>query len=274
MKLKFNWYDDYCETHRFNTTASSFQILFSNIKKEQTDNTTNSVIINLTDNPDEVFYQDKNFPPIIRVGDINADSFPDLITVKRIKADQTITRVYLNVRQDPEDPLNNIRTFNQNHTYTLPVNNSIFSSFFDLDENGQLDLIIVSKENSGYKINGFYNNYIYDAFYLKSETLLTKDIFYSNEIGVNYRYISTNLNGSRRMDVNYQMIQLGTNYLNMPYSYIGIGRSNNYIENFHVISTSFAKGYSNYKIFTPIIPNSGLIITKQIENNPSNPQSM
>jgi integrin alpha FG-GAP repeat containing protein 1 len=227
------------------------------------------VVISLTDNPDETFYQDKNFPPIIRVGDINADSYPDLITVKRnFKTDQTITKVYLNVKQNPEDQKSNIRTFNSNNTYILPVNNSVYSSFFDLDENGQLDLIIVSQEKSGYKIQGFYNNYIYDAFFLKSDTLLLKDIFYSNEIGVNYRYISTNLNGSRRMDVNYQMIQLGTNYLNLPYSYIGIGRSNNYIENFHVISNSFAKGYSNYKIFTPIIPNSGLIITKKIESNP------
>ncbi len=230
-------------------------------------------MISLADNPDDVFYQDKNLPPIIRVGDINTDSYPDLITVKRnFKSGTTSTIVYLNIRQN-EDEDSKIRTFSPNATLTLPISNSVLASFFDLDENGQLDLIVITQENSVYSVIGFYNNYIYDAFFLKSVTLLHKEVFYTNEIGANYRYISTNLDGSRRMDVSFQSVQTGSSYLNLPYAFIGIGRSNNYIENFNVISTSFAIGQSSYKTFTPIIPNSGLIISKIIDTN-STPHTM
>jgi integrin alpha FG-GAP repeat containing protein 1 len=141
------------------------------------------------------------------------------------------------------------------------------ASFFDLDENGQLDIIMTTFLDSTYKVIGYYNNYIYDAFFLKSVTLLSKNIFYSNELGVNYRYITTNLDGSRRMDVSYQGVQNGNSYMSLPYAYIGIGRSNNYIENFNVISVYFTEGQDTNKVFTPIIPNSQLIITKILDED-------
>jgi integrin alpha FG-GAP repeat containing protein 1 len=158
-----------------------------------------------------------------------------------------------------------------NSTNILPTNNTYYASFFDLDENGQLDVIIVSKNETNYEIRGYYNNYIYDAFFLKSVTLLNKNYFTTNELGTNYRYIATNLDGSRRMDVSFQGIQTSDLYLNLPYSFIGIGRSNNYIENFHVISNTHAPGQENYKIFTPIIPNSQLIIFKQFHTEEDPP---
>ena len=35
--------------------------------------------------------------------------------------------------------------------------------------------------------------------------------------------------------------------LNLPYSYIGIGRSNNYVENFAIVSSTRYKENPNYK---------------------------
>ena len=61
----------------------------------------------------------------------------------------------------------------------------------------------------------------------------------------------------------------------LPFAYQGIGRSNNYIEHLYVISTSFDK-VNNYYIsynndsFTPIIPNTQLIITKGYVNSKVN----
>jgi len=156
------------------------------------------------------------------------------------------------------------RTFNQNNTYVLPPNNSYYASFMDLDENGQLDVLIVTQENS---LIGYFNNYNYDVFFLKSVTLRVKNKFTTNEIGTNYRYITTNLNGNRRMDVSFQSAQTSDLSLNLPYTYMGIGRSNNYIENFQVISTSRIINEDNYKTFTPIIPNSQLIISRQLSED-------
>jgi integrin alpha FG-GAP repeat containing protein 1 len=130
---------------------------------------------------------------------------------------------------------------------------------------------LTTESDGVYNIMGFYNNYIYDAFFLKSVTLLTKDLLYSSELGTNYRYISTNLDGSRRMDVSFQGIQTGGAYLNLPYAFIGIGRSNNYVENFNVISITFTQGQDNYKQFTPVIPNSQLIISKVLDTSTDPP---
>lgn len=66
------------------------------------------------------------------------------------------------------------------------------------------------------------------------------------------------------MDVAAQNIQLGGLTLTLPYTFVGIGRSNNYIENFQVIISDYAKDIENYNLFTPIIPNSQLIISKNI----------
>ena len=48
--------------------------------------------------------------------------------------------------------------------------------------------------------------------------------------------------------------------LNMPYMFDGIGRSNNYIESFNVAYTTFDNS-NQVRVFTPIIPNSQLVIS-------------
>ncbi len=124
----------------------------------------------------------------------------------------------------------------------------------------QLDIISVSYENGIFQTKGYYNNYIYDAFFLKSIHFLTQGIYFTNTFGTSYRYINTNLDGSRRMDTSVQIPQTTNLQLNLPYSYIGIGRSNNYVENFAIITSIRYKQNLNYKVYTPIIPNSQLII--------------
>jgi integrin alpha FG-GAP repeat containing protein 1 len=200
----------------------------------------------------------------VKIGDINSDSYPDLLVALRDTQTQiSRTIIFLNIFKPDTLNIKLSRSFEMNSTYILPPNNTYYSSFFDLDENGQLDVIIVSKTGDSYDIMGYYNNYIYDVFFLKSVTLLVKNFFVTNELGANYRYIATNLDGSRRMDVSFQGIQTSDLFLNLPYAFLGIGRSNNYIENFHVISNTHVHGQDNYKIFTPIIPNSQLIISKE-----------
>jgi integrin alpha FG-GAP repeat containing protein 1 len=218
-----------------------------------------------------MFSPEKHTKSVIRIGDINSDSFPDLILAMANTDDKAVrTKVYLNEHIDYPDnyagPLR--RTFSSNSTYTLLPNNTNYASFMDLDENGQLDVLIVTTDAEGNNnISGYYNNYNYDAFFIKSVTLRAKERFVANELGTNYRFISTNLDGSRRMDISYQSAQSSDLTLNLPYAYIGIGRSNNYIENFQVISTTVWPQEENYKKFTPIIPNSQLIISRQPNGN-------
>lgn len=223
-------------------------------------------MIVLSSNPDEVFTSHDNKQTSIRIGDINNDSYPDIITViQSLTTNSSTARIYINVPSSSR----NTRTFNSSiETNKITQSNVAYASFFDLDENGQLDVNIVTKDNNKYNVIGYYNNYIYDAFFLKSTTLQTKDKFSTSEIGTNYRYIVTNLDGSRRMDVSFQASQNGATSLTLPYSFVGIGRSNNYVENFHVISNTYISQQQDaYKIYTPIIPNSQLLISKEFKDN-------
>lgn len=51
----------------------------------------------------------------------------------------------------------------------------------------------------------------------------------------------------------------------MPYSYLGVGRSNNYIETF--TATFAINGIKATRVWTPVIPNSQLIIFAMDSNS-------
>ena len=121
-----------------------------------------------------------------------------------------------------------------------------------------MGLIIYS--SSGVSL-GLYNNNVYDTYTLKSTLLFKKNCFFCTEYGSSQRFITTNINGDRRMDLSLQSAQISTpGILALTYAYLGIGRSNNYIENFHIISGNAFKRDDNDKTYTPVIPNSQLII--------------
>ena len=108
---------------------------------------------------------------------------------------------------------------------------------------------------------GLYNNYVYDTYTLKSVLISQKDCFYCTEYGSSQRFITTNINGERRMDLSLQSVQISSpGILSLTFAYLGIGRSNNYIENFHIISGNSFNRDDNDKTYTPVIPNSQLII--------------
>jgi len=100
-------------------------------------------------------------------------------------------------------------------------------------------MAVLLTTDKNFVLKGFYNNFNYDAFYLKGVTLYDKEFFTTAEVGTSYRYITTNLDGTRRMDTSFQLVQNNNNRLNLPFTLIGIGRSNNYIENFCVITTLY-----------------------------------
>lgn len=81
------------------------------------------------------------------------------------------------------------------------------------------------------------NTYSYDAYILKALVLKQRKVYSSSEIGTTFRFICSNIDGSRRMDVAVQNSQSLS--LTLPYAFIGIGRSSNYIENFQIISGNF-----------------------------------
>ena len=132
------------------------------------------------------------------------------------------------------------------------------ASFFDFEDNRKMGLIL--SDINGNTL-GLYNNYVYDTYTLKSILVSKKDCFFCTEYGSSQRFITTNINGARRMDLSLQSPQISSpGILSLTFAYLGIGRSNNYIENFHIISGNAFDREDNDKTYTPVIPNSQLII--------------
>ena len=88
---------------------------------------------------------------------------------------------------------------------------------------------------------------------------LEKHNFGSTISGTTFRYIVTALNDRKYVRVAAQAPQSSYHALEMPYTFNGVGRSNNYLESFNVAYTTFDKG-NQVRVFTPIIPNSQLVI--------------
>jgi integrin alpha FG-GAP repeat containing protein 1 len=273
----FYWSDSYCDKFSHKSNEWNNVVRMSGATLIRPNESDGAKIIKLSSDDKLVFYSDKGryIQPTLRFGDLDADSHADLlVTLVDKSTHKRKSVIYLNdpkAKGETEELKADVYLSDKEY-YTFSDENYTNAMFMDLDENGQLDILTTYEDTKGLlQYRAYYNNHLYDAFFLKSLTLHTKDVTQTCEIGTNYRFVATTLDGSRRLDSSFHLIQLHANHMNLPYAYIGIGRSNNYIENFLVITSSFTKGdkIQNNKMFTPIIPNSQLIIAK-IENTKDN----
>jgi integrin alpha FG-GAP repeat containing protein 1 len=276
INLNYDWTADYCSSRNLYVTMNgdnTFQLtnrkieiplVYEELRRENT-NSKYVDVITLTHLTSQTFYNNEKFPPYLRFGDINMDSYPDFTVILYDKTDFSQNcYVFLNALSEKPNSGKKIRTFSYPNTYINNlINNAIYSSFFDLDEDGKLDILITYQEtNNVINTAGFFNTHLYDAYYLKNIVLNHRDTLFQYEMGANFRFITTDIDGNRRMDVSSQATQGSvTMNLNLPYGYVGIGRSNNYLENFHVISGKYVKVFfflysSLLKIIKYLLPSS------------------
>jgi len=256
INLEYDWTKDYCQTHNkfvIKNPDNSYQfvnltsipLVYDELRPDN-NNSDYVQTLTLTHLSTQTFLNSEQFPAYLRFGDINMDSYPDFTVILYDKSDfSQNSYVFLNMENNsPSSSHAHIvtRYFSYSNTYFNPfINNAVYSSFFDLDEDGKLDIIVAYQDaNKIINTAGFYNTYVYDNYFIKTFVVNEANTLFQYEIGVNFRYITTNMDGTRRMDLTFQAIQISTPMtLHMPYSYVGIGRSNNYIENFHVISGKY-----------------------------------
>ena len=265
ISMSYTWTSDYCTDHppiNFNKSPNSeIKKIFENFNVKVSNK--NNYIMNIHDNKNYMFYSDnKDFPLILRFIDVNQDSYPDFVTILYDRSTKN-KKLIIYLSQQIEKGDTDRRFFSQKNIYDLTSNyesnyDIIVSSFFDFEDNRKMGLIIYDQKGVSL---GLYNNNVYDTYTLKSTLLFKKDCFFCTEYGSSQRFITTNINGNRRMDLSLQNPQVNApGILSLTYAYLGIGRSNNYIENFHIISGNAYKRDDNDKTYTPVIPNSQLII--------------
>ncbi|KIY68406.1 hypothetical protein CYLTODRAFT_374377 [Cylindrobasidium torrendii FP15055 ss-10] len=143
-------------------------------------------------------------------------------------------------------------------------------AFMDMDEDGTLDVMVQRKGNQ--KILFVQNNFYYDAFFLKAIVLngacnnggcygpndTAYDPFGVSYSGASYKYTLLDTTGRRAAAQIGQLPQTSYQSLQTPYSFFGLGRTNNYIENLFIGSTvHLTEHFINIE---GVIPNSKVVI--------------
>lgn len=218
------------------------------------------------------------FPPRLRFGDINADGYPDLIATFELSGHNAFAAVLIN--SECEDPkTQGCNKGDRIFVYDTSMynedlkkhNDCNYAFFFDIEENGILDIILVVHDVNQRrdKIVPLMSNYDQDSFFLK--TKVVRHMEAKNDIvlsGATIRAAFTQLGDEKYILVGTQRSQEGYANLGISYAYFGIGRSNNYIEAFTL--GTIVNGKKVVRSWTPIIPNTQLIISVQNTEYSSN----
>lgn len=139
-------------------------------------------------------------------------------------------------------------------------------SFIDIFEDGNLDLMYHAQmtDSSGYRtviIQPVYNNIDYDAFFLSILLLSSQN---TNTLMMNTEYIGgvaslyvTLLSGEFAAKTGNQLSQAGRT-LQLPNIRLGLGRTNNYIEQLHATLPRKV----NFNLSRPILNSYGVQLSQ------------
>ena len=241
-------------------------------------------------------------PPKIRLGDINVDGYVDIVMVvydpeNSENADPQYGSVLLGMNNKrgggmifnitetsdssfaPYFQANVNTTASSNNLTALSSFNALAVSFFDFDEKGSLGLWVSIYDEGSEKssLMGLYNfvstsNYILKALTLNGNNHELDDV--TKKLGGIYHgssieCIVNDVNGKARIAKATQLGQIGYTALELPYAFIGLGRTNNYVQDFYIgITQNLLDGIDLQKqSWTPIIPNSQLIVNTVIDGD-------
>ncbi|KAJ1852132.1 hypothetical protein GGH12_005725 [Coemansia sp. RSA 1822] len=212
-------------------------------------------------------FQGQAAPPAVKIGDFNLDGYPDLAIVTK-KGKESRVRL---LKSEPCDACKAGKDGLLDRRSYVSVTDGVaaleqFSrvqdiAFFDVDGTGTLDLLIYFIDKAGKKRTScVYNNFFTDAFFIKAMACPSDKVrSYSAYLsGPSFKYLLVSDTGKKHVAQSAQIPQTAYRALFTPYTVIGIGRTNNYIEDFSVGSTS-ALGH-HVKSFEGLIPNSQVVV--------------
>ncbi|KAH9934948.1 uncharacterized protein B0H18DRAFT_1182116 [Fomitopsis serialis] len=229
--------------------------------------------------------QSPPLPVPLKLGDANQDGFPDILAIIVTgSGSQTSYTPQLATSEPCGSGVAGCGSRARGHRGWSLVKKGIDSlkrihdarsvAFFDMDEDGSLDIMIqrTGAQGEGH-ILFVQNNFYYDAFFLKAIVLngacgssVCRDANTSAQYhpygvsysGATYKYTVLDTSGRRSAAAVGQLPQTAYHALLTPYSYFGLGRTNNYIENLFVGSTKHSK--QHYINMEGVIPNSKVVI--------------
>ncbi|CAJ1048475.1 T-cell immunomodulatory protein [Xyrichtys novacula] len=222
-------------------------------------------------------------PLALHLGDYNLDGFPDALAILRNTSGSGQQAFLLeNV------PCNNASCHSVGRMFHIhwdqtdlgAIQNAVMATFFDIYEDGILDMLVVSQAE-GKKdliIHALKNNYEADAYFVKVMVLsglcsndCPEDVkpFGVNQPGPYVMYTTVDSNGYLKNASAGQLSQSAHFSLQLPYTVLGLGRSANFLDHLYVgIPRQPGEMDVRKKEWTAIIPNSQLIVIPFPHNNP------
>ncbi|SCN62525.1 conserved Plasmodium protein, unknown function [Plasmodium chabaudi chabaudi] len=238
--------------------------------------------ISLLDDKDLHFSGDAHYPSYLSVGDVDDDGYLDLLVTLRNDKGQKFVRIYKNEQNtNNEHSHTDVRRFYNYYQFVTSTEEStpdIYNAaFFDIIENGILDVIIFGTYKTSNKVKkyssvGFVRSNETDSLFLKSTALngicvndcyKDKDKMSTKTLGGNahgptFKITVIDANGTKSSKIGIQKSQSAHSPLQLPYVLFGLGRTSNYVEEFYVGMPTHQQSY--YNMWVSIIPNSHIIV--------------
>lgn len=236
-------------------------------------------------------------PLSLKIGDYNNDGFPDIMLVV---STQTFNKQKTVQILESKPFLNGKRDFQLVYTGTeqvMKIKSVLGAAFLDQNNDGALDLIVMYQEPGTGEITfaTFLNKYFFDAFFFKTVvlngvclgtpcpsinelapslhpniTLLTNRPYGVNYAGASLKLSIANTKGIQRVSQYVQLPQQAYQPLLSAWNVIGLGRTNNYVDDLFVgVSRKELRSHSNPPEYTNrhvsayqgIIPNAAIVIS-------------
>lgn len=220
-------------------------------------------------------------PVPLRIGDYNHDGYPDLLIITSAGSETHASLLQSLPCSTPICSQNAVDM--QRRMFSKVIKgaealNSIKDArnalFYDMDEDGTLDILVLrgsSSSSASRQITAIQNNYFHDAFFLKTLVLNGAceqwcyvpdepryQPFGASSSGATFKFTVLDPSGNRRVTTINQQPQMGYHALQTPYSFFGLGRTNNYVEELFVGSTRHQQ--EHFTSIPGVIPNSQLVI--------------
>nr|CAG4645425.1 EOG090X03KG [Lynceus sp. MCZ IZ 141354] len=204
-----------------------------------------------------------------RVGDFNLDGYPDvLITVDSGLA----TKVAL-----LENTACDVCFYRRKLVlrWLSDMDNTVMGTFYDIQENGILDIITVGYKSGRLEVAAFRNDG-FDANFIKVIVLTGRcysncthgNLPYGTNLpGPTIIYKTTRYDGGSQISCASQLSQSAHLVMQLPYTVFGLGRTPNFIEHLEVGLTYPDPGRRRRE-WTQIIPNSQMMIIPNLIGQP------
>jgi len=226
-------------------------------------------------------------PPLVRAGDFDLDGYPDLIAGLEDEDGQPHVAILRNRKGQAFEAM----SWRTNADGSIVVaadggstgggstRGAFSAAMFDVDETGNLDLLLLTGTESSPAVRLYRNAFSSDDYFLKVMALNGECLRWCgapgddpqpppygvNQHGVTYMFASTSATGAKRAYAGTQLGMSAHAPLLTPYVLFGLGRTNDYVNEFWVglpleHRRRFAAG---------IIPNSQLIAIPSPPDKPS-----